>query len=84
MQNPATAAANPPTTVGVASLSPPKELPPLNQSLFFSNVTMPALQAAGIPVLSIATVPQYYAGKIHPEEEFFPAIYRGVTPTVGV
>ena len=60
-QNPATAAVNPPTTVGVATVPPPKELPPLNQSLLLSNVTMPALQAAGIPVPSIDTAPQFSA-----------------------
>ena len=59
--NSATAAVNPPTTVGVATLSPPKELPPLNQSLIFSNVTMPELQAAGIPVPSMDTAPQFSA-----------------------
>ena len=58
---PAIAAANPPTTVGVATLSPAEALPPLNKSLLFSNVTLTALQAAGIPVPSMETAPQFSA-----------------------
>ena len=60
-QNSATAAVNPPTTVGVATVSPTEALLSLNKSLLFSNVTIPALQAAGIPVPSMATIPQHSA-----------------------
>ena len=56
---PGIAAANPPTIVGVATLSPAVTLPPLNKSLLFSNVTLHALQAVGIPVPSMETAPQF-------------------------
>ena len=61
LQDSATAAGIPPTIVGVATIPPAEERPPLNKSLLFSNVTMPALQAAGIPVPSLVTAPQFSA-----------------------
>ena len=41
--------------------SPRRELPPLNENLLLSNVTIPALQAAGIPVPPMGAGPQLFA-----------------------
>ena len=61
LQDSATAAGIPPTTIGVATIPPAEERPLLNKSLLFSNVTMPAPQASGIPVPFLVTATQFSA-----------------------
>ena len=53
-----TGAPTTPPSGAVQNTSPRGELPPLNENLLLPNVTIPALQAAGIPVPPMGAGPQ--------------------------